>query len=342
MSNNTFTRREGLSLAAIAAGVAALPTVASAAGKSATAASRLNFTTRLDFKDPVWNRDTYARIDGDVDPTKEKCGWLRGKAFGVRDNEKIRPLFIAEGFSFTRMKRLDDGSWRRMLREVVFYRDIETGKLLDTWDNPYTGEKVKVVPIANDPFNFTISDKVPEPPSYGGLQKVKTEPKPFLMDWMEGPEGTLIVNTDIDMIYPNALQPDKWPRESSGVMNRVSEHFIYTVKREDVLNPNLTHIPHIGAWTRMTPWLPWMLMGQAPGHITYFTTFQTLPGGIKELPQDLVEAARAMDEKWLHSPTEDYGPSLSSLENYAREQKPAPVPAGWSPPQPPAAPKKLG
>ncbi|MBO9570507.1 MAG: DUF1838 family protein, partial [Cellulomonas iranensis] len=183
-----------------------------------------------------------------------------------------------------------------------------------------------------------ISDKVPEPPSYGGLQKVKVEPKPFLMDWMEGPEGTLILNTDIDMIYPNALQPDKWPRESSGVMNRVSEHFIYTVKREDVLNPNLTHIPHIGAWTRMTPWLPWMLMGQAPGHITYFTTFQTLPGGIKELPLNLVEAARAMDEKWLHSPTEDYGPSLSSLENYAREQKPAPVPAGWTPPEPPPAP----
>lgn len=341
MSNIKLTRREGLGLAAIAAGVAALPAAAAAASKQ-SAASRLDFRTKVDFKDPVWNRDTYARIDGDVDPTREKCGWLRGKAFGVRDNEKIRPLFIAEGFSFTRLKRLDDGSWRRMLREVVFYRDVDTGKLLETWDNPYTGEKVKVVPIANDPFNFTISDRVPDLPSYGGLQKTTAAPKPFLMDWMEGPEGTLIVNTDIDMIYPNALQPDKWPRESSGVMNRVSEHFIYTVKRADVENPNLTHIPHIGAWTRMTPWLPWMLMGQAPGHITYFTTFQTLPGGIAELPQDLVAAARAMDEKWLHAPIEDYGPSLSSLENYAREQKPAPVPAGWTPPQPPAAPTKLG
>jgi hypothetical protein len=338
MSNIKLTRREGLGLAALATGAAAMPALAKAA--TPTAASMLNFRTKVDFKDPVWNRDTYARIDGDLDPTKEKCGWLRGKAFGVRDNEKIRPLFIAEGFSFTRMKRLDDGSWRRMLREIVFYRDLETGKLLDTWHNPYTNEKVKVVPIANDPFNFTISDRQPEPPSYGGLQKAKPEPRPFLLEWLEGPEGTLIINTDIDMIYPNALHPEKWPRESSGPMNRVSEHFIYTVKRADVENPNLTHIPHIGAWTRMTPWLPWMLMGQAPGHITYFTTFQTLPGGIRELPQDLVAAARAMDEKWLHSPTEDYGPSLSSIENYAREQKPAPVPAGWTPPQPPAAPKR--
>lgn len=338
MSNMKLTRREGLGLAVAAAGAAAFPPIASAAAAAGpTAAAKLNFLTKVDFKDPVWNRDTYARIDGDVDPTREKCGWLRGKAFGVRPNEKIRPLFIVDGFSFTRMKRLEDGSWRRMLREVVFYRDIETGKILESWQNPYTNETVKVVPIANDPFNFTISQFRQPPPSYGGLQTVKVAPQPYLLDWQEGPDGTLILSTDIDMIYPNAMQPDKWPRESSGVMNRVSEHFIYTVKRADVENPNLTHIPHTGAWTRMTPWLPWMLMGQAEGHISYFTSFYSLPNGEKDLPADLVAAARAMDEKWLHSPTEDYGPSLSSLENYARQQKPAPVPAGWAPPRPPAA-----
>jgi len=234
------------------------------------------------------------------------------------------------------VNRQADGSWRRLLREIVFYRDIETNEILTEWTNPYTKEKVKVVPIANDPFNFTISEFVPEPPSYGGLQKVKREPKPFLQDWQYGPDGTMILNTGIDMIYPNALQPDKWPRESSGTMNRVSEQFIYVVKKADVENPHMTHIPHIGSWSRVTPWLPWMLMGQAPGHMTYFTHFQTIPDGEKGLPKDLVAAARAMGEKWLHAPETDYGPSLSSLENYAREQKPAPVPEGWTPPQPPA------
>lgn len=324
------SRREGLGLAALVAGAAA-PAVA-----ASTRPAKIDFITKIDFKDPKWNRDVYARIDGDLDPMKEKCGWLKGTAYGVRDNEKVRPLFGVEGFSFTRTRRLEDGSVRRMLREVVFYRDLETGKLLETWHNPYTDEDVRVVPIANDPFNFTISELVPPPPSYGGLQTNKPAPKPFIQDWQYGPDGTMILKTGIDMIYPNALQPEKWVRESSGPMNRVSEHFIYVVKRADVENANLTHIPHTGSWSRITPWLPWMLMGQAPGHISYFTTFATLPGGEKELPADLVSAARAMGEKWLHAPTEDYGPSLSSLENYAREQKPAPVPAGWTPPQPPA------
>lgn len=329
MKDLLFTRREGLGLAAVAAGVAASPALG--------AGRKIDFVTKIDFKDPKWTRDTYARLDANVDPTKEKLGWIKGKAFGVRDNEKVRPLFGVEGFSLVRTKRLEDGSWRRMLREIVFYRDLETGKLLDTWLNPYTNERVKVVPIANDPFNFTIGEFQPEPPSYGGLNKDKPAPKPFLQDWAFGPDGTMILTTGVDLMYPNALRPDQWPRESAGWMNRVSEQFIYVVKRKDVENPNLTHIPHVGSWSRVTPWLPWMLMGQAPGHINYFTTFATLDGGIKDLPADLVAAARAMDEKWLHAPTEDYGPSLSSLENYARQQKPAPVPAGWSAPQPPAA-----
>lgn len=330
MKDVLVSRREGLGLAALAAGMTAMPALAKA--------PPVAFRTKIDFKDPIWTRDTYARIDADIDPTKEKCGWLKGIAYGVRDNEKVRPLFGVEGFSFVRTKRLEDGSIRRMLREIVFYRDLETGKLLETWQNPYTNEAVRVVPIANDPFNFTIGEFQPEPPSYGGLNKDKPPRKPFLQDWQYGPEGTMILTTGIELMYPNALQPDKWPRESAGPMNRVSEHFIYVVKRADVENPKLTHIPHTGSWSRITPWLPWMLMGQAPGSINYFTTFATLPGGIKDLPADLVAAARAMDEKWLHAPTEDYGPSLSSLENYAREQKPAPVPVGWSPPQPPPSP----
>jgi hypothetical protein len=327
-----FTRREGLGMAAMIAGAAASPALAGGA--------KASFVTKVDFKNPQWNRDTFARLDADVDPAKEKIGWMKGKAFGVRPNEPVRHLLNVEGFSLVRTKRLPDGSWRRMLREIVFYRDKTTGEILKNWRNPYSDEEVRVVPIANDPFNFTIMDTVPPPPSYGGLQKSEATKTPFLLDWTEGPDGTIICQTGIDMMYPSALQPDKWVRESSGVMNRVSEHFIYTFKRRDAENPAVTHIPHTGAWTRITPWLPWMLMGQAPGNISYFLTFAS-QHSIKDLPADLVAAARALGpdgEKWLHAPTEDYGPSLSSLENYARQQTPAPVPAGWTPPQPPPPP----
>jgi len=302
---------------------------------SAEDAPKVSFLTDIDFKNPEWNRDTYARLDHDIDPTKEKVGWLKGKVFGVRPNEVVRELFIMEGFSVVRSKKLEDGSYRRMLREVVFYKDIKTGEILETWENPYTNETVRVVPIANDPYNYTISQWKQVPNAYQG--DGKEPPKvPFLLNWEEGPNDTIILNTGINLFYPNRLQPDKWVRESGGAFNRVSEQFIYVFNKSDVENPNMTHIPAHGSWSRITPWLPWMLMGQAEGHISYFTSFHTLPGGIAELPEDIREAARAIDPKFLSAPTEDYGPNVSSLEAYAVEQTPAPVPDGWEPPKAPA------
>jgi len=195
-----------------------------------------------------------------------------------------------------------------------------------------------VVPIANDPFNYDIRDTKPQPPSYGGLNKDTRPPEPFLLNWSDGPGNTLILETGIDLFYPASLQPREWPRESAGAFNRVSEHFLFFVNKADIQNTKLTAIPVTGSWSRITPWLPWMLMGEAPGFINYFASFGTMTNGIKDLPADLVEAARKIDPGYLTAPTEDYGPSLSSLENYKQTQKPAPVPPGWTPPQPPAAP----
>ncbi len=51
----------------------------------------------------------------------------------------------------------------------------------------------------------------------------------------------------------------------------------------------------------------------------------------------MIAAAKAINPGFLEAPKEDYGPSLSSLENYIKTQKPAPVPPGWTPPMPPGA-----
>jgi hypothetical protein len=328
-----LTRREGLGAMALLGGAA----LTDMALSQAEASNVPQFVTKIDFADPKWNRDTFVRIDADIDSTKEKIGWLKGTVFGVRDNEAVRPLFINEGFSFTRALKLPDGSYRRLCREVVFYRDIATGEILKTWHNPYTGESVNVVPVANDPFNYTIGEFYPDPPSYGGLNKEKLPKRPFLLNWSKGANDTIVLHSDINLYYPAALQPDKWPRESAGSFNRVSELFIYVLQRADIENPKLTNLPIVGSWSRINPWLPWMLMGQAPGGVNYFNTFATVKS-IDDVPQDIVAAAKAISPKFLSAPTEDYGPSLSSLERYALEQKPASVPPGWKPPQPPAAP----
>ena len=106
-------------------------------------------------------------------------------------------------------------------------------------------------------------------------------------------------------------------------MNRVSEMFRYFIRREDAENPALTHMPHNGVWSRVTPWLPWMLMGQAPGHALYMGRFTSVASAEQAAPAVLARV-RERYPLYLTAPDKWVEPSYSSLENYARTQTPAP------------------
>jgi hypothetical protein len=279
--------------------------------------------TPLAFDDPVWNREMYARIEADTAPGKFIFGQGTGVVHGVRDGEAVKPLFGFELFSTHRVLRQADGSYQRLCRELVFYRDLASGQLLDQWRNPYTGENVRVVDIANDPFNYVISEYFPDPPSYGGLNKDKPPKRPLRLNWGLV-NDTVTLDTDIHLFYRNALDPARWPRESAGPMNRVSELFRYFIRREDAENPELTHMPHNGVWSRVTPWLPWMLMGQAPGHALYMGRFTSIASA-EQAPPAVLARVRERYPLYLSAPDRWVEPSYSSLENYARTQTPAPL-----------------
>ncbi len=316
-------RRDFLSAAGMAAlgmGVAgaAMPMAAGAS----TAAASVDYSN-LKYGDNLWNRDAFARLQGDLDLSKQKTGWFSGTVTGVRPGERVKPLFGFEGFSKARLVDIGDGVYQKLLREVGFYTDLATGEVLESWENPYTGETVKVVPVANDPFNHEIAPYFPEPPSYGGLNKDKPPKRPLLLNWREAGDNKVFLHSSIHLFYPSALQPEKWPRESSGPMNQVSEMFVYVIDREDLADPARTSVQYSGAWSRITPWLPWMLMGQAEGHCYYDCKM----GGYDDMSvvsPKVVEYAKKHYPKYFDAPTEWVEPSFSSLENYAREQKPAP------------------
>ncbi|MEE4186117.1 MAG: DUF1838 family protein [Gammaproteobacteria bacterium] len=276
------------------------------------------------------NMIAMARLQGNLDSSQVKYGWYKGMVSAVMPDRAVEDLFMMEGFSCARLLPIEDGvGYHKVLREVGFYREQKfgrAGKIMETYRNPFTKEEVPVVPIANDPFNYDITPYFPEPPNYGGLNAGKPFPKiPLKLPWLpEVYNDNVRLDTRINLYYENALDPEKWPRESSGKMNRVTEIFQYNIRAEDLQDPDATTTKYHGTWARVTPWLPWMLMGQTPGHILY-TCYMGTIDSLDLLPEDLVLAAEAIDPKYLDAPTEVYGPSLSSLERYAIEQEPAPV-----------------
>ena len=313
------TRRSALGI-----GAASLTAAALGVAPAQAASSARHEPARFD--DPQWNREQSARLQAHTDG-RQVYGRCSGTISGVRPGEAVRTLMGFEVFSTIRVVRRPDGNYDRMSKEVVFYTDPVTGDILDEWNNPYTNERVRVVDIANDPYNWVIRDYV-SPPALPGTDShdmaTPAVKKPFLLHWRKFGPDTVMVSEGGNAWYPNRLDPKKWPRESAGTMVQATELFRYFIRREDLENSALTQLPHNGVWIRITPWLPWMLMGMHEGHIMYEGEFRPSDTLDYHDPR-VIDRVRKRYPQYLEAPTKWYGPILSSLEHYEREQQPAPV-----------------
>jgi hypothetical protein len=282
------------------------------------------FETKIDFTNPIWNRDTWARIQGDLNPENQKFCDVRGVILGVKPAEKNKELCGFEAFLATRLVPQEDGTIRRLNKEVIFYTNPRTGEIIEEWTNPWTGEVVNVVQVANDPFNYTISEwLILAPEDFGGDKKPEPRKIPLIFPWHQMSPTHLSLSTDMHLFYPNAMNPEKWVRESSGSMVQVSEMMRYCAPIAEIENPELTSVNYTGTWNRITPWMPWMLMGQEPGHALYVGSMTGGPDH-SVISQQALAYAQKNYPQFLSAPTEDYGPSHSSLEIYARTQEPVP------------------
>jgi hypothetical protein len=180
--------------------------------------------------------------------------------------------------------------------------------------------------VHNDPYNWIIASTI-QPPAMPGVvttgQAVKGD-KPFLQNWSMFGRDTVLLTQDFHGYYPNKLDPAHWPRESSGPMIQSSELFRYFISLADLENPAKTFVPANGSWVRVQPWLPWMLMGTAPGHVMYDGVF-CASYTAEYIPANVLERIKTKYPSFMTAPEKWYGPNYSSLEHYALEQTPAPV-----------------
>ena len=103
----------------------------------------MKFETEINFQSNIWNRDAWARIQADLNPEKESICYTTGTILGVRPGQAVKELCGFETFLCTRlMPAAEDGSIRRLNKEVIFYTDPRSGQMIDQWTNPYTEEVV--------------------------------------------------------------------------------------------------------------------------------------------------------------------------------------------------------
>lgn len=251
----------------------------------------------LDLTKPEDNLAALTKMRCSLDPTEQVYTWWKGTIFAVFPGKAPQPIFGFEGYNVCRMKKAADGTWQKLSREMSFYRDLKTGALVDTWDNPFTGKTNEVLHVANDPVNNV----------FGGRG-------PGVYPW-EAKGSDLMLTFNIPLTYPNPLNPKDWPEESSGEMYTGSEHFMFFTPKAAIDDPTIQNAPASYGWTRVGPWLPWMKMGTTPGTLLYIAQGHKIDG-YEDLPADMRARIDADFPVFKDAPTEWTQPNATSWTYY--------------------------
>ena len=195
---------------------------------------------------------------GTLEAGVTRYGLWRGKAYSRVPGEKDRHLFNLVGINTRQCASLDDttrgAGFRSVSREVMLYLDPVTGEVLDTWENPWTGETVTVVHVANDPVNMRA-------PSFAADAREITLHR----------HGPLLVSaSEIPLFYDNPLGGDY--QTYVGGTYHAMEIFDTFYDAEEMLTPDRRLERSWIAWVRVAQWLPWMKMGSRPGLMVFNAT----------------------------------------------------------------------
>ncbi|MEM8986229.1 MAG: DUF1838 family protein [Pseudomonadota bacterium] len=185
--------------------------------------------------------------------------WWEGRAFSRRLGEKDKLLFLVEGMNVRACSAVEDAKrgkgFKLVSREILLYKDPKTGKVLSKWDNPWSGETVDVLHVANDPVNFTMYAKE----SDGSALKWRGQIKNGL--WRQ--------SSTVPLFYKNPLTAS-YEAEIGGAYH-ATEMFNFFGDADDLLDPDKTTAKTHVSWERMSDWLPWMKMSGRDGIIYMHT-----------------------------------------------------------------------
>ena len=214
---------------------------------------------------------------GEADGVAAVYHWS-GKVYSRVSGEPDRHLFNGEGMNIRQCVRVEDPKrgvgYRQVSREVMFYLDPKTNEVLRTWENPWSGETVDVMQIANDPVNGRAS----YPYSADG--------KPYTISTMRRQGKWLFLPMEVPLFYHNVLAGDY--QDYVGNKYHAMEIFDFAMSADEMLDTkNPTAYPTI-SWVRISDWMPWMKMRGRQGQMVFnamgakLKSYDDLPKVIKD------------------------------------------------------------
>lgn len=212
---------------------------------------------------------------GEKDGASAIFHW-RGKVYSHVEGEPDRLLFTGEGMNIRQCVAVTDPKrgtgYRQVSRELMVFTDPKSGEVVREWANPWTGESVPVMHIANDPVNVPA------------IFPKGADGRPFkLGHHLMGP--WIAIPLEIPLFYKNPLAGDY--QDFVGGKYHAMEIFDFIAPVSSLLDTRVKMVQPSVSWVRISDWMPWMRMRGRTGKLifnavgTKVDNFEALPDVLK-------------------------------------------------------------
>lgn len=240
-------------------------------------------TPAPDFSDPAQNLSAFLKLQSSTE-RRTVWQWAVGRMDLAATDEKIVTLVEYESLWRRDVRPLPNGNFEVRRWEASYFRDPETGRYAEQVYNPIAGRPVTPFHFSEGPFEFVFSQHKPRVHSVEDV--LETGEEPWLLPWTVAGDDVWVTR-EHSFAFPNPVQPDQWPLESSGEQFIASSRSTYRGRVSEVRDPKVATANADFLYQGTSSWLPWMLMGQRPGWVVWRAH------GRKFLSQDeLPESAR--------------------------------------------------
>lgn len=242
-----------------------------------------------------------------------------GRVYSRVAGEPDRLLFAGEGMNVRQCAAVTDPKrgtgYRQVSREIMLFTDPATGEIVRQWKNPWTGETVEVMHIANDPVNG-------RPVFPAG-----TDGAPYRLGLKRmGPWAQMAI--EVPLFYENPLGGDY--QDYVGGKYHAMEIFDFAARADELLDTRVAAVYPSVSWVRISDWMPWMKMRGRQGQIV-FNAMGAKLRSFDELPKLLRDEIAARYPDYVAPPPlDDARPNATTWTVFKgkvdeqRKQQPAP------------------
>ncbi len=195
--------------------------------------------------------------------------WFGGLVYGRPADEAIEPLFQFQSVLWMVYEAGEEGGYTFRQRESCLFSDVQPGETGGVFNNPYTGKPNPMIGYVSPIFAFRFFADGTAPLGKGKTPLRESRLCPDLESvaddiWTTEWRRNEFMTGTRSSEFPGAA-PEGRSRKSVDLAT-------YRSKADQVLNSDIAFAPAQLTFVADIPWIQWMFMGDAPGHMLWSGT----------------------------------------------------------------------